>query len=60
ALTPAEMSIDRLATRLRTGRPAVVGRVHENRLYLDLRTVFPRQDLDLVAAVRALADGEAL
>lgn len=60
ALTPAEMSVDRLATRLRTGRPAVVGRVHEGRLYLDLRTVFPRQDLDLVAAVRALSDGEAL
>lgn len=60
ALTPAEMSVDRLATRLRTGRPSVVGRVHEGRLYLDLRTVFPRQDLDLVAAVRALSDGEAL
>lgn len=60
ALTPSEMSVDRLAARLRTGRPAVVGRVHEGRLYLDLRTVFPRQDLDLVAAVRALSDGEAL
>ncbi|HVX10726.1 MAG TPA: L-seryl-tRNA(Sec) selenium transferase [Pirellulales bacterium] len=56
ALTPAEMSVDRLASRLRNGQPAVVGRVREERLYLDLRTVFPRQDLDLVAAVRALAD----
>jgi L-seryl-tRNA(Ser) seleniumtransferase len=56
ALTPAEISVDRLAARLRNGQPAVVGRVREDRLYLDLRTVFPRQDLDLVAAVRALAD----
>jgi L-seryl-tRNA(Ser) seleniumtransferase len=58
ALTPSEMSVDRLAARLRTGKPAVVGRVREERLYLDLRTVFPRQDLDLVAAVRALRGGE--
>jgi L-seryl-tRNA(Ser) seleniumtransferase len=60
ALTPVGMSVDRLAARLRTGKPAVVGRVHEERLYLDLRTVFPRQDIELVAAVRALGDGEAL
>ena len=56
ALTPSEMSVDRLAARLRTGQPAVVGRVREERLYLDLRSVFPRQDLDLVAAVRALGE----
>ena len=60
ALTSEGMSVDRLATRLRTGRPSVVGRVHDERLYLDLRSVFPRQDIDLVAAVRALGDGEAM
>ncbi|HEV7224457.1 MAG TPA: L-seryl-tRNA(Sec) selenium transferase [Pirellulales bacterium] len=60
ALGPSEMSVDQLAARLRVGRPAVVGRVREERLYLDLRTVFPRQDIELVAAVQALADGEAL
>ncbi|HWB08794.1 MAG TPA: L-seryl-tRNA(Sec) selenium transferase [Pirellulales bacterium] len=57
ALTPAEMSVDRLAARLRTGQRSVVGRVRDERLHLDLRTVFPRQDLDLVAAVRVLAEG---
>lgn len=56
ALTPAEMSVDRLAARLRTGQPSVVGRVRDERLYLDLRTVFPRQDLDLVAAVRTVGE----
>ncbi|HUY31599.1 MAG TPA: L-seryl-tRNA(Sec) selenium transferase [Pirellulales bacterium] len=60
ALTPEGMSVDRLATRLRTGKPPVVGRVRDERLYLDLRAVFPRQDIDLVAAVRALGDGEAM
>lgn len=58
ALTPAEMSVDRLAARLRTGQTAVVGRVREERLYLDLRTVFPRQDLDLVAAVQAVGESQ--
>ncbi len=56
ALTPAEISVDRLAARLRTGQPSVIGRVRDERLYLDLRTVFPRQDLDLVSAVRAVGE----
>jgi L-seryl-tRNA(Ser) seleniumtransferase len=40
-----------LAQRLRTGTPAVVGRVREGKLVLDLRTIFPRQEADLVEAV---------
>jgi hypothetical protein len=31
--------------------------VREERLLLDLRSVFPRQDLDLVSAVQALRAG---
>jgi L-seryl-tRNA(Ser) seleniumtransferase len=58
AVSPAEMSVDKLASRLRGGKPSIVGRVHEGRLLLDLRTVFPRQDIELVAAVRALVDEE--
>ncbi|HUY91100.1 MAG TPA: L-seryl-tRNA(Sec) selenium transferase [Pirellulales bacterium] len=60
ALSPREMSVDKLAARLRAGKPAIVGRVRDERLYLDLRTIFPRQDLELVSAVQALADAEAL
>ena len=60
ALSPREMSVDKLAARLRTGKPAVVGRVRDERLYLDLRTVFPRQDIELVSAVQALAEAEAM
>lgn len=58
ALSPREMSVDKLATRLRTGKPPIVGRVRDDRLLLDLRTVFPRQDIELVAAIRALDAGE--
>jgi len=41
-----------LACRLRTGTPAVVGRVREGKLVIDVRTVFPRQEAELVNALR--------
>ncbi len=56
ALTPRHISEAEFAARLRAGTPAVVGRVQEERLLLDLRTVFARQEDELVEAVtRALA-----
>jgi L-seryl-tRNA(Ser) seleniumtransferase len=49
---------EELARRLRAGSPAVVGRARKGRLVLDVRTVFPEQELALVEAVRAaLAEG---
>jgi L-seryl-tRNA(Ser) seleniumtransferase len=48
-------SVDRLARSLRTAHPAVVGRVQRDRLLLDLRSVFPRQDQQLASAVEKLA-----
>jgi L-seryl-tRNA(Ser) seleniumtransferase len=54
-LEPAEMSVDQLAKRLRVGNYAVFGRIQQDRLYLDLRSVFPSQDSLLVQAVQALA-----
>jgi L-seryl-tRNA(Ser) seleniumtransferase len=54
AITPAGIAVDRLAASLRAGSPPVIGRIHQDRLLLDLRSVFPRQDLELVAAVEAL------
>ncbi|MBO0678629.1 L-seryl-tRNA(Sec) selenium transferase [Mycolicibacterium sp. S2-37] len=41
------------AVALRTGTPAVVGRVEDGRCLLDLRTVAPEEDEPLAAAVRA-------
>jgi L-seryl-tRNA(Ser) seleniumtransferase len=44
-----------LARPLRLGDPAVVGHVHDGRLFLDLLTVPDERDDDLVAAVRRAA-----
>jgi L-seryl-tRNA(Ser) seleniumtransferase len=52
ALRPARGSVEGLATTLRTTVPAVFGRIQKDRLLLDLRSVFPRQDLLLVEAVQ--------
>ena len=44
---------DRLHAALRTGQPALVGRIAEGRLLLDLRTVLPAEDIllpELIAA----------
>jgi hypothetical protein len=46
--------LDGLAKALRNGTPSVFGRIQKDRLLLDLRSVFPRQDLELVEAVRRL------
>jgi L-seryl-tRNA(Ser) seleniumtransferase len=48
----ANLSDATLAHRLRTGTPAVMGRLRDGRLVLDVRTVFPEQEAALVEAVR--------
>jgi L-seryl-tRNA(Ser) seleniumtransferase len=58
ALTPVRGGLDALARSLRGGSPPVFGRIHKDRVLLDLRSVFPRQDLELVEAVQALTPGE--
>jgi len=54
AIRPAGRSVDQLAAALRGASPPVVGRADEDRLLLDLRSVLPRQDRDLVAAMGAV------
>jgi L-seryl-tRNA(Ser) seleniumtransferase len=46
-------SADALLRRLRIGDPAVVGRIEDGCVLLDLRTVDPEQDDDLATAVAA-------
>ena len=41
-----------VASGLRRSEPRVFGRIHEQRLLIDLRTVFPDQDVALAIAVR--------
>jgi L-seryl-tRNA(Ser) seleniumtransferase len=49
----AEVGDAELAHRLRTGRPAVLGRLRDGKLVLDLRTIFPAQEGDLIDALAA-------
>jgi L-seryl-tRNA(Ser) seleniumtransferase len=55
AVQPAVISEADLAAKLRAGTPAVVGRVQDGKLLLDLRTVFDRQEEELLAAIRRYA-----
>jgi len=51
SITPENASVNKIATRLRTGTPAVVGTVENGKLHLDLRTVFPHQDEALAGRI---------
>jgi L-seryl-tRNA(Ser) seleniumtransferase len=53
AVTAKAIGDAELATRLRTGTPAVVGRVQGGKLLLDMRTVFERQEDGLIQALSA-------
>jgi len=48
------LSADEISARLRASEPPVIARVEEGRVLLDLRTVFPEQDENVIAALRAL------
>jgi len=54
AVSPAHGNVTQLAARLRTGQPAVMGRIHQGRLLLDMRTIFPAQDRMVVEAFQQL------
>jgi L-seryl-tRNA(Ser) seleniumtransferase len=47
-----------LAVPLRRGEPAVVGRLEQGRLMLDLRSVAPADDERLTGAIRSAAGTE--
>jgi len=51
-LIAEKLSPTELAARLRAGEPPVIGYVSGGQLKLDLRTIFPRQDEQVVAAVK--------
>lgn len=59
-ISPSGRSVDELAKCLRVGEPAIFPRVQNGYLWLDLRSVFPGQDRDLVDAFAALGDDESL
>jgi L-seryl-tRNA(Ser) seleniumtransferase len=51
AISLKKLSEGELAARLRTGRPAVIGRTKDGEFILDLRTVFERQEDELWGAI---------
>ncbi|HEY3174769.1 MAG TPA: L-seryl-tRNA(Sec) selenium transferase [Candidatus Polarisedimenticolia bacterium] len=51
----AKGSVTQWEERLRAGKPPVVARIHEDALILDLRTVEPADEEDLIAAVAGSA-----
>ena len=52
-LLPAQMPLADFAARLRTGVLPVIGYISGDRFKLDLRTIFPRQDEEVMRAIRA-------
>jgi L-seryl-tRNA(Ser) seleniumtransferase len=55
ALACEGLSADELAARLRGSDPAIVARVEEGRVLLDLRTVFEEQDSSIAAALNRIS-----
>ena len=59
AIAPAHGDADAFAAALRAAGPPVVARIEHGRVLLDPRTVDPREDRDLEAALRQALDGPA-
>jgi L-seryl-tRNA(Ser) seleniumtransferase len=54
AVSCTSLGVDEFAARLRASDPAIVARVEDGRVLLDLRTVFPEQDAALANTLIAL------
>jgi len=54
-LLPDKVSVEDFAAALRRGSPPIIGYVGGGKFKLDLRTIFPRQDAQVVSALRSAA-----
>jgi L-seryl-tRNA(Ser) seleniumtransferase len=57
-LTHAGKTADELSRQLRLGNPPVFGRIHENVVLLDLRSVVPADDGRIAAVLRDIASSD--
>jgi L-seryl-tRNA(Ser) seleniumtransferase len=55
AISSKRLSADELAARLRAHDPAIIARVEEGRVLIDLRTVFPGQDATVADALARIS-----
>jgi L-seryl-tRNA(Ser) seleniumtransferase len=53
-ITPADGKSESMKDRLRLNDPPVIARVKDERIYLDMRTVFPDEDEIIVSALRKI------
>jgi L-seryl-tRNA(Ser) seleniumtransferase len=53
-LRPKTISLENFATKVRRGSPPIVGYIAGGNFKLDLRTIFPRQDAEVVSALRSM------
>lgn len=54
AIEPEGMSVNELSAKLRRTEPSLLGRVNNDQLLIDLRTVQPAQDIELVQLMEQL------
>jgi L-seryl-tRNA(Ser) seleniumtransferase len=54
ALSVSELSAEDLLASLRGGDPAIIARVEDGRVLLDLRTVFPAEEAEIVSSLRRI------
>ena len=54
-LLPDKVPVEDFAATLRRGSPPIIGYVAGGKFKLDLRTIFPRQDTQVVSALRSAA-----
>ena len=52
-LVPKQLTVQEFAARLRAATTPIIGRIASGRLKLDLRTIFPSQDEELIRVIRA-------
>jgi L-seryl-tRNA(Ser) seleniumtransferase len=55
AIAPKVLRLEQLACSLRGYRPAIVGRIQRGQLLIDLRTVFPDEDVTVIEAIQSLS-----
>ncbi len=56
SLASSHMSLNTMESRLRKGTPPILARLDNDRLLLDLRTVFPEDDVHILAGLKRMLD----